>query len=40
MNEGLDVFNNINKGLKGFMEEKGFNSIKEMIGLAHGDKNG
>lgn len=40
MNEGLDIFNNINKGLKGFMEEKGFNSIKEMIGLAHGDKNG
>lgn len=40
MNEGVDVFKNINKGLEGFMTEKGFSSIDEMIGLAHGDKNG
>ena len=39
MNEGVGVFNNINKGLEGFMNEKGFSSINEMIGLAHGDVN-
>ncbi|MDO5848101.1 MAG: dihydroorotate dehydrogenase [Methanobrevibacter sp.] len=40
MNEGVDVFNRINIGLEGFMKEKGFSSIEEMIGLAHGDING
>lgn len=40
MNEGVEVFNNINNGLEGFMKEKGFSSINEMVGLAHGDKNG
>ncbi len=40
MNLGVDVFENIGKGLEGFMKEKGFSSIEEMVGLAHGDKNG
>lgn len=40
MDEGVEVFENISKGLEGFMKEKGFDSISEMVGLAHGDKNG
>lgn len=40
MNEGVDVFETIGNGLEGFMKEKGFSSIEEMVGLAHGDKNG
>lgn len=35
MNEGTTVFNQINHGLKEFMETKDFKSIDEMIGLAH-----
>lgn len=40
MNEGINVFSDINNDLTKFMKEKGFKSIKEMIGLAHGDVNG
>lgn len=36
MNEGFEVFKNINQDLERFMDEKGFGSIKEMVGLAHG----
>ena len=35
MDEGVDVFNRINVGLEGFMEEKGYSSIDEMVGIAH-----
>ena len=35
MNEGIGIFNKINEGLDEFMQKKGFNSIKEMVGLAH-----
>lgn len=39
MNEGVNIFNNINNDLISFMKQKGFKSIKELIGLAHGDIN-
>lgn len=35
MDEGVTVFDDINKGLEKFMVEKGFSSIDEMVGLAH-----
>jgi dihydroorotate dehydrogenase (NAD+) catalytic subunit len=35
MDEGVNVFDDINKGLVQFMKEKGFSSIDEMVGLAH-----
>ncbi|MBR2557997.1 MAG: dihydroorotate dehydrogenase [Methanobrevibacter sp.] len=35
MDEGVDVFNRINVGLERFMEEKGYSSIDEMVGIAH-----
>lgn len=35
MDEGVEVFNHINEGLEKFMDEKGFSSIDEMVGLAH-----
>lgn len=39
MNEGVNIFNKINNDLISFMKQKGFKSIKEIIGLAHGDIN-
>ncbi|GIU71448.1 MAG: dihydroorotate dehydrogenase [Candidatus Nitrosocaldaceae archaeon] len=30
----LNIFNEINKGIKSYLERKGFNSIKELIGIA------
>ena len=35
MDEGVEVFSNINQGLENFMKQKGFSSIDEMVGLAH-----
>ena len=35
MDEGVDVFSKINSGLETFMAEKGYNSIDEMVGIAH-----
>ncbi len=35
MNEGVEIFNTINKDLEEFLNKKGFKSIDEMIGLAH-----
>ena len=35
MDEGVEVFNKINLGLEKFMDEKGYSSIDEMVGLAH-----
>ncbi len=35
MDEGVTVFDDINKGLENFMSEKGYSSIDEMVGLAH-----
>ena len=35
MDEGVEVFSKINDGLKKFMDEKGFSSIDEMVGIAH-----
>ena len=35
MDEGVDVFAKINEGLEKFMAEKGYNSIDEMVGIAH-----
>ena len=35
MNEGVEVFNSINKDLENFMKEKGYKSIDEMVALAH-----
>lgn len=35
MNEGIEIFHDIKEGLQKFMEEKGFKSIEEMVGLAH-----
>ena len=36
MDEGVEVFSKINKDLEVFMKEKGYSSIDEMVGLAHG----
>ncbi len=35
MDEGIEVFSNINDGLEKFMKDKGYSSIDEMVGLAH-----
>jgi dihydroorotate dehydrogenase (NAD+) catalytic subunit len=35
MDKGVDVFAKINEGLEKFMAEKGYNSIDEMVGIAH-----
>ena len=35
MGEGVEVFAKINEGLEKFMAEKGYNSIDEMVGIAH-----
>ena len=35
MDEGVNVFSKINQGLKEFMKTKGYNSIDEMVGIAH-----
>ena len=35
MDEGVEVFKNINEGLEKFMAEKGYKSIDEMVGIAH-----
>ena len=35
MDEGVEVFGKINKDLEEFMNKKGYESIDEMIGLAH-----
>ena len=35
MDEGVEVFSEINKGLENFMKQKGFSSIDEMVGIAH-----
>ena len=35
MDEGVTVFDDIDKGLEKFMVEKGYGSIDEMVGLAH-----
>lgn len=42
MNEGVEVFSRIAKDLENFMIKKGFNSINEMVALAHkgSDSNG
>lgn len=37
MDEGVEVFDKINKDLEKFMNKKGYESIDEMIGLAHGE---
>lgn len=37
MDEGVEVFGKINKDLEEFMNKKGYGSIDEMIGLAHGE---
>ena len=35
MDEGVEVFGNINQGLEEFMKNKGYDSIDEMVGIAH-----
>ena len=35
MDEGVEVFAKINERLEKFMAEKGYNSIDEMVGIAH-----
>lgn len=37
MDEGVEVFGKINKDLEEFMNKKGYESIDEMIGFAHGE---
>lgn len=37
MDEGVEVFDKINKDLEKFMNKKGYESIDEMIGLAHAE---
>jgi dihydroorotate dehydrogenase (NAD+) catalytic subunit len=32
---GLGVFRRITDGIKGYLKEKGFNNVKEIVGLAH-----
>lgn len=36
--DGLGVFSKISGGLMKFMAENGFNSVKEMVGIAHGSR--
>ena len=35
MDEGVEVFSKINQGLLQFMKDKGYDSIDEMVGIAH-----
>ncbi len=35
MYKGLEIFNEINHGIKKFMIEKGYVSVEEMVGIAH-----
>jgi dihydroorotate dehydrogenase (NAD+) catalytic subunit len=35
MYEGMEIFTKINNGLRRFMDEKGYGSVDEMIGIAH-----
>jgi dihydroorotate dehydrogenase (NAD+) catalytic subunit len=35
MYEGMDIFTKINNGLRRFMDEKGYGSVDDMIGIAH-----
>lgn len=35
MYEGLEVFSQINSGLEKFMNEKGYDTVEEIVGLAH-----
>ena len=35
MDEGVNVFGDINRDLEKFMKEKGYSSVDEMVGLAH-----
>ena len=35
MDEGVEVFSKINKDLKEFMTVKGYDSIDDMVGIAH-----
>jgi dihydroorotate dehydrogenase (NAD+) catalytic subunit len=37
MYQGLEVFQRIGNGLEGFMKDKEFNTVEEMVGLAHQD---
>lgn len=36
--EGLDVFGKVTGGLVKFMAENGFDTVKEMVGIAHGSR--
>jgi dihydroorotate dehydrogenase (NAD+) catalytic subunit len=33
--EGLEVFRSVTKGIEAYLKEKGFGSVKEIVGLAH-----
>ena len=33
--KGLEIFKQINLGISKFMQENGYSSIKEMVGIAH-----
>jgi dihydroorotate dehydrogenase (NAD+) catalytic subunit len=33
--EGLEVFQSVTKGIEAYLREKGFESVKEIVGLAH-----
>jgi dihydroorotate dehydrogenase (NAD+) catalytic subunit len=35
MYDGMDIFGNITNGLERFMDEMGYGSVKEMVGIAH-----
>lgn len=35
MYEGMDIFTNINNGLRRFMDKKGYGSVDEIVGIAH-----
>ncbi len=35
MYEGMDIFGNITTGLERFMNDKGYGSVNEMVGIAH-----
>jgi dihydroorotate dehydrogenase (NAD+) catalytic subunit len=35
MYEGMDIFGKILTGLERFMDDKGYGSINEMVGIAH-----
>jgi dihydroorotate dehydrogenase (NAD+) catalytic subunit len=33
--KGLEIFQSVSKGMEGYLEAKGFESVKEIVGLAH-----